>query len=675
MAIKASATITLSFMVDVKATYRYYKLQSSTESAPSIPTSATPTGWTDTEPTYTEGSTNTLYIVDKTVFTNDTFLYSAVSKSTSYEAAKAAYNKAVNAQNSANSAKEYTDAVKSQYGYRYKKDIIVYGDSTSKYYPVYFAYGNQEISREIVITRNVFERAPSDWHDSYHKGALNFKIKANYGNWGGSTYKCEILDLSEHITKMVADVKVGVLHGYGLCVWLRGGGTTGALYHVYSDQQIEYTADNAYWHTAIPIIAPEEGAQIGWNGGTEENPSYKWIADAALDSPNTDRLKSLQALETAKSAIKNVDVEYYLSTSATSLSGGFWSTTAPIWVNGKYMWSRTKTTTGSGTITYNPSENGVCIAGATGATGATGTGISSITEEYYLSTSKTSQTGGSWSTTPPTWSSGKYIWTRSKIVYSNPSSTAYTTPICDSSWEAVNEVQVGGRNLILNSDRWKYSGYPANGITSTLENGVLKVISTSGNNNHHQVPISNVIENNINDGDPFTFSVEIRSEDSTTLPKIYFKSGMGYYYFNGSISSNYSWLRYTGIWKKANNIDFHFGWGGCSGTYYIRKIKFEKGNKATDWTPAPEDVDSEFDDIRTTYTKSVDLERTNEAFQMNFKIIQNTITTNQNGVTEKFKEINDYIRFEGANIILGKQNNSVTCNISNDRISFLQNGD
>lgn len=104
MAVKASATITLSFMVDVKATYRYYKLQASTASAPEVPTTAIPSGWTDSEPTYTEGSTNTLYFVDKTVFTNDTFAYSAVSKSTSYEAAKAAYNKAINAQNTANEA-------------------------------------------------------------------------------------------------------------------------------------------------------------------------------------------------------------------------------------------------------------------------------------------------------------------------------------------------------------------------------------------------------------------------------------------------------------------------------------------------------------------------------------------------------------------------------------------
>lgn len=73
--------------------------------------------------------------------------------------------------------------------------------------------------------------------------------------------------------------------------------------------------------------------------------------------------------------------------------------------------------------------------------GATGKGIVSITKEFYLSTSKTEQTGGAWSTVQPSWVKGKYLWTREKIVYENPSSTEYTTPKVDSSWEAVNDVK------------------------------------------------------------------------------------------------------------------------------------------------------------------------------------------------------------------------------------------
>ena len=132
-------------------------------------------------------------------------------------------------------------------------------------------------------------------------------------------------------------------------------------------------------------------------------------------------------------AIASVDVEYYLSTSATSLAGGSWSTTAPTWVNGKYMWSRTVKTDGVGNKTYSPSQNGVCIAGAkgdTGSTGAAGKGVTSIVEQYYKSTSAASLAGGSWSTTYPGWENGKYIWTRSAITYTDSTTPVYTTAIC-----------------------------------------------------------------------------------------------------------------------------------------------------------------------------------------------------------------------------------------------------
>lgn len=79
---------------------RYYKLQSSTAAAPSKPTTNPPSEWSTTEPSYTSGSTNTLYFVDCTIYSNGTFKYSDVSKSSSYEAAKEAYNKAQAAQDS-----------------------------------------------------------------------------------------------------------------------------------------------------------------------------------------------------------------------------------------------------------------------------------------------------------------------------------------------------------------------------------------------------------------------------------------------------------------------------------------------------------------------------------------------------------------------------------------------
>ena len=110
MAVKASANITLTSVVDIQATYRYYLLQSSTLAKPSKPTTNPPSSsWDDSEPTYTSGSTNSLYYVDLTVFSNGAFAYSDVSLSTAYEAAKEAYNKASAAQNTANGAQSNLD--------------------------------------------------------------------------------------------------------------------------------------------------------------------------------------------------------------------------------------------------------------------------------------------------------------------------------------------------------------------------------------------------------------------------------------------------------------------------------------------------------------------------------------------------------------------------------------
>ena len=130
--------------------------------------------------------------------------------------------------------------------------------------------------------------------------------------------------------------------------------------------------------------------------------------------------------------VQDVDVLYYLSTSSSTLTGGSWSTTAPAWVNGKYMWSKTRVIYTDGSTTET---DPACITGSKGANGTDGSngedgrGITSIVEQYYLSTSSSSLVGGSWSTTAPAWVNGKYIWTRSVITYTDSSSTT-TDAIC-----------------------------------------------------------------------------------------------------------------------------------------------------------------------------------------------------------------------------------------------------
>lgn len=132
----------------------------------------------------------------------------------------------------------------------------------------------------------------------------------------------------------------------------------------------------------------------------------------------------------ADAVIASVDVEYAQGASRVTEPQGGWLTTAPQWVSGKYIWTRTKTTMQSGDIEYSEP---VCISGRDGTDGAkgdkgsTGTGVRGIVEQYYLSTNSTAQSGGSWSEAQPAWEKGKYIWTRSKITWTD-GSTTYTAP-------------------------------------------------------------------------------------------------------------------------------------------------------------------------------------------------------------------------------------------------------
>jgi len=75
--------------------------------------------------------------------------------------------------------------------------------------------------------------------------------------------------------------------------------------------------------------------------------------------------------------------------------------------------------------------------GATGATGATGKGVSALRGEYYLSTSSSTQSGGSWSITPQTYVAGKYYWIRTRITWTDNTVT-YTNPVLDNALTDAN---------------------------------------------------------------------------------------------------------------------------------------------------------------------------------------------------------------------------------------------
>ena len=87
------------------------------------------------------------------------------------------------------------------------------------------------------------------------------------------------------------------------------------------------------------------------------------------------------------------------------------------------------------------------VQGPQGAQGNTGIGVRAVVEQYYLSTSSTTQSDGSWSTNQPKWSEGKYIWTRSQVTWTDNTVTT-TTPVLAKAINGANETANGVANKV-----------------------------------------------------------------------------------------------------------------------------------------------------------------------------------------------------------------------------------
>lgn len=184
---------------------------------------------------------------------------------------------------------------------------------------------------------------------------------------------------------------------------------------------------------------------------------------------NADWLKYAAKGESGK-GIKSTDVEYAISVSNVIAPVDGWQTTSPEWEAGKYIWSRTKIVYSDGEVKYTQAA---CVSGGQGADGK---GIKSITEEYYLSSSSATTTGGKWQTTSPAWKNGWYIWTRTRIVFTDGTTTT-TNAIC------VTGSKGADGTSITNCGNWQTGKHiPYMGITK-MAGRVFLCIAPDGTDN------------------------------------------------------------------------------------------------------------------------------------------------------------------------------------------------
>lgn len=411
--------------------------------------------------------------------------------------------------------------------------------------------------------------------------------------------------------------------------------------------------------------------------------------------------------------------------------------------------------------------------GDRGEKGATGRGVKTIVPQYYLSTSSTKQEGGSWNTTQPAWADGKYIWTRSYITWDD-GTTSTTTPVLASAlnglgqdlsevkkivtkqgsslkvvenqiqekvWKEditteIKKISVGARNLAGSTNQgttgWSW-GMQTGGCTlsEVVENNVrtCKLLRDSVAQTGWSVIYYNRIGRYKWEPDTvYTVSVDVKPSVSTNF-NIAFREANGTN--NLIISGEKSIQVQANKWNKmiwnvktastlptsTSQVFYVTEMNSGTGVWYqFKNLKIEKGNQATDWTPAPEDVQSSIDTAQSTadnvqttvtqtrteveslktstealttamkeYTKSTDFEeykkqvssqlsQTPDAIEARFATIEQNVSKVGNASDNKWAQLETYIRLTQNGIALGKSDSPITLEIRNDRICFMQSG-
>lgn len=196
---------------------------------------------------------------------------------------------------------------------------------------------------------------------------------------------------------------------------------------------------------------------------------------------------------------------------------------------------------------------------------------------------------------------------------------------------AVDGVQVGGRNLFTKSkltDNEKPSGRnwdldKINDISSSgfqwTDDGLFFETTNAGvsNSNGASFYISRKVSG-LKTGDTVTFSADVKGTIGTGDPSVrYWSSTKTNSAFYSRIvkgdslkdikSDSYIRVKITVTLEelyKNDYTDYFCIAGGFNASIYIKNIKLERGTKATDWTPAPEDTDSKITSLETWKTEA-----------------------------------------------------------------------
>ena len=176
----------------------------------------------------------------------------------------------------------------------------------------------------------------------------------------------------------------------------------------------------------------------------------------------------------------------------------------------------------------------------------------------------------------------------------------------------LGSLQIGGRNLILNSKLDNKDGWSTNYTGSIVEFGGYKCLKiegdyhglyTSPDRNSGNVPIEGVITNSIDVYATEECDIHLGCQD---LPNTV------------HITELNKWIRVHNTQTMDGETHAYYVYGGEK-TIYCKNVKCEKGSVATDWTPAPEDLENS-------------IVKVSEKVDTNFEVTQGLIKSEINSV-------------------------------------------
>lgn len=239
--------------------------------------------------------------------------------------------------------------------------------------------------------------------------------------------------------------------------------------------------------------------------------------------------------------------------------------------------------------------------------------------------------------------------------------------------KTIDGISVGGTNLLLNTKDFTGDWYQQ-GSASLQDLDGRKVIHAWADWSSYRTRQVIQLEQNTD----YTISADIRSLDGNSSDNTVTIHGvldgkdtqLGDLHTNGKLSSKQQ--RFSAVWHNTSagqlttfRLEGHGGWGAVHGSIYISHIKLEKGNKTTDWSPAPEDTDSSISSLQSRASK---LEQTDSEIKATVTSVTNDLKNGKATLKEgimsmaddhfetKFSSIDnkiDGISVGGRNLLLG----------------------